>query len=533
MIKELRPNYEDDYSWHEVNCFFRAWSIVLQSYHKSYFNNFLQTMFLNWTFFPESIAPSENDDFMLDSNENVLSPLFNVRAEKIYYQDEQQFHSLIQERIREKHRLIIPGNIFNIYYNAAYRTKHNEHYFIIRGIDEQNRRYYILDNLHLENGSSTLYDDFLILWDTLYESNQLFFAQFQPTSEPYFWAVSQQSPEHTDNTKLIFETNLHVLNQYIDSYRDSKLEQMIMGIDNKSDQIKQFFMKYNHKNTYFKILRHVFKPLELDTSRFEQLIESFQQLKAKIPISLAGSDSSSAIFQQYSELEKGLLLEMRDLIHLYLEKTLNTPTDRTAKSASNSKNSIILNDQNVELYFNHEEVRVTHTPLHKTDTWISENEAFQMLWAPDGGHDECDLLEVSIENANEPGLPFQSGIIVTYENEYVLFGPLQNLSLSLFVPQRRSEYCVREIQYMHRTVQLMVRRKPDQGLLFYYKIPGDSDYRLFSEEALPPNFSSIGLFSRTWEHIHHTTVFTDLTVYNNNSNLKGRDEHERNGIEIA
>lgn len=84
MIKELKPNYGDEYSWHEVNCFFRAWSIVLQSYHASYFDNFLQAMFLNWTFFPESIAETEHDDFMLESNANVLSPLLMCRLKRCF-----------------------------------------------------------------------------------------------------------------------------------------------------------------------------------------------------------------------------------------------------------------------------------------------------------------------------------------------------------------------------------------------------------------------------------------------------------------
>ncbi|MNW34647.1 hypothetical protein D3C74_116280 [compost metagenome] len=529
MIKELKPNYDDDYSWHEVNCFFRAWSIALKSYHSSYFNNFLQAMFLNWTFFPESISATENDDFVLESNGNVLSPLFNVVAEKVYYSSEDQFYSEINTRISEKARLIIPGDIFNIYYNASYQTKHNDHYFIMKGYDEATRRYYILDNLHLKSGSSTLYEDFVIPWNTLYESNQLFFSHFQTSSASYFWSIQQLSPVHTNNTKLIFQANLHILTKYIDSYKDHEFEQMISQHESKAEQIHQFFMKFNHKNTYFKILHNVFKSLDIDTTYFEELISAFRELKMKIPISLAGSEGSVSIFEQYTELEKSLLLHMRELILQYLQKDAETQSEFGLKSSEQLllDDSQMLNETNVSWQLDEEVMSITHSSLRKTDTWISENEAFQLLWKNDDGSDDLDVLEIAIENDNEPGLPFQSGIIIVYPHETVLFGPLQNIKMSLFVPQRLSDYSLKEIQYLQRSVRLKVHRDSDNGLLLYYKGPEDEEYVLFTDKSLSPNFTEIGVFSRTWEHIDHTTMFTDFIVYNHKIHLKGSIEDER------
>lgn len=530
MIKELRPNYEDDYSWHEVNCFFRAWSIALKSYHSSYFNNFLQAMFLNWTFFPESIAATENDDFMLDSNASVLSPFFNVVAEKVYYTSENQFYAEINSRINEKARLIIPGNIFNIYYNASYQTKHSEHYFIIKGCDETTRRYYILDNLHLKNGSSTLYEDFIIPWGILHESNQLFFSHFQTTSEPYFWSIQQLSPVHSNNTKLIFGANLHILNKYIDSYKNHEFEEMIAQHDSKAEQIKLFFMKFNHKNTYFKILHHVLKSLDIDTSYFEELISSFQALKAKIPISLAGSEGSASLLEQYTGLERSLLMHMRELILQYLEREAEQPsgTPGLQKPAHSPQQQVqTLNEDNVSWQLDDKALSITHSSLHKADTWVSENEAFQMLWKHDGRNDEAVVLEVALENLNAPGLPFQSGIIIVYPHEIALFGPLQNISMSLFVPQRQADYSIKEIQYLQSSARLKVCRHPEKGLLLYYKSPEDQDYILFTEEPLSLEFTEIGVFSRTWEHIDHTTMFTDFIVYNHKTHLKGSMSNER------
>lgn len=512
MINELKPNIEDDYSWHEVNCFFRAWSIVLQSYHHSYYNNFLQAMFLNWTFFPESIALSEHDDYMLDSNDEVLTPLFQVRAEKVYYSNEHDFHAQIHAGVQEKHRLIIPGDIFNIYYNASYHTKHNEHFFIIKGCDEQNQRYYILDNLHLKNGASTIYEDFLIPWDILYQSNQLFFSHFQSTSAPYFWSIQPTSLVHSDNTKQVFEANLHILNKYIDTYKDRQLEQMILQSNSKTEQIQQFFMKFNHKNTYFKILKNVFTSLKLDTASFEKWIESFHEIKMKIPISLAGSDSSAQVFQEYSFIEKNLLITMRNLILQYLETAPDQPSPAASKALL--QDGVMLNNQNIECLIEHHQLHITHSSHHKSDTWTSENEAFQLLWKNDNSMGDQDLLEVTIENQNEPGLPFHSGIIILYPHEHALYGPMQQVSISLFVPHRLDAYSVKEMQYLKGKVKLKARRDAHRGLLFYFQGPEDPEYVLFTDQPFPLNFTEIGLFSRTWEHIEHTTVFTDITVYN-------------------
>lgn len=516
MIKELRPNHGDDYSWQEVNCFFRAWAIVLQSYHSSYFNNFLQAMFLNWTFFPESIAPSENDDFMLDSNANVLSPFFGIRVMKVFYDNAAQFHKEIDARIGKKQRLIVPGDIYSIYYNAAYRTKHNDHYFIIKGCDEQYERYYILDNLHLKQGSSILYEDFVIPWDVLYESNQLFFTHLQSTSAPYFWAIEQIVQTHTNNTRQIFEANLHILNQYIDSYQDNQLAEMLRTLDNTKEQIQQFFMKFNHKHTYFKILHHVFQSLNMDTTHFEQLIGSFQQLKVKIPISLSGSESGQAIFEQYTVLEKELLLHMRELILTYLDAARGLDNLADGQSGQLS----ILNDHLIELRQDDHSTEVRHSEQIKTDTWTADNDAFQMLWPQEdvlraedlATKHPIDLLEVCVDNHNEPGMPFQSGIILVYEQETVLYGPIQNLSLSLFVPHRLANYCVQEIPYMNTSVWLKVTRAATGELQFYYKPAPEAEYMLFTTEAFSPQFAQIGVFSRTWEPIPHTTSFSNLRL---------------------
>lgn len=529
MIKELKPNYGDEYSWHEVNCFFRAWSIVLQSYHVSYFDNFLQAMFLNWTFFPESIAETEHDDFMLESNANVLSPLFNVQAEKVFYKNQYQFHELIRTSLNQKHRLIIPGDVFNIYYNAAYRTKHGEHYFILKGCDQQTGRYYILDNLHVKNGSSTLYEDFLIPWDVLYDSSQLFFENFQPTSEPYFWSTSELSPHHTNNSRLVFQANLYILNKYINQYKDHQFESMLSNQDSKAEQIQKFFMKFNHKNTYFKILKSVFKTLEIDTTTFDELIASFNELKSKIPIILAGSGSSSELFAQYTLLERNILLHMHGLITEYLN---------TAQSQENTvqqislEEAVILNASGVNLQMEKEQITIHHSATLKTDTWIAENDAFQILWRDDKSNvgyesGDIDLIEVEIENRSDPGLPFQSGIIIVYDHETLLFGGIQNIGISLFVPQRQADYCVKEMKNLVPSLKLKIRKDREKGLLLYYKNPQDIEYRLFYENGFSPDFTEIGIFSRTWEPIDHTTVFTNLTVYNHNLIMKGRDEHVR------
>ncbi|MNN53924.1 hypothetical protein D3C81_1687120 [compost metagenome] len=63
--------------------------------------------------------------------------------------------------------------------------------------------------------------------------------------------------------------------------------------------------------------------------------------------------------------------------------------------------------------------------------------------------------------------------------------------------------------------------------MLYYKGPEDEEYVLFTDESLSPNFTEIGVFSRTWEHIDHTTMFTDFTVYNHKIHLKGSFEDER------
>ncbi len=320
MIRELRPNTGDDYTWKELNCFIRAWCIVLQSYHSSYFDNFLQVMFLNWTFFPESIKDTENADFMLESNRRVLQPLFNVTAEKVFYSTADQFYKEVAMRVNAQERLIIPGDLYNIYYNPSYQAKHNEHYFIIKGYDQTTARYYILDNLHLNKGKSILYEDFFIPSDVLYECNQLFFSHLQTTSQPYFWSIQQLSTNHNNNTKLSFQANLQVLNEYIDTYKDRQLESMINQSGSTTEQIHEFFMKFNHKNTYFKILRRVFQTNEIDTIYFDKLVQSFQELKLVIPISLVKSESAITLFKRYSEIEKSILLQLRDLVLEFLEK---------------------------------------------------------------------------------------------------------------------------------------------------------------------------------------------------------------------
>lgn len=516
IIKELKPNRDDVYSWEEVNCFFRAWAIMFSSYHPVYFNNFIQIMFFYWTFNNYEVIDDRNQDFMLDCNARVFRDVFGVEIYKCSYSGEHEFHHGIQSALKSKQRVLVPGDSIGLYYHPGYGVKHSEHFFIITGFNANLGIYYILDNLQIDQSSSTLYDRFAIPYDILFKSNQSFFEHVQPTESPYIWRLDAVSDSHPDNTRDIFIRNVDAINVFLPNYKNKTLDELLKStsIGDISKKIEHFMMKFHHKSTYFKIIRKTFLDLKMNLEVFDQLVVRYNGLQRKIVLCLVGSSPSTAFIDDFVELEKSILIQVETLISTYLNNVENKSV-KIIIDGNPEMDYVITNEKKLPLEWSAGSLVVDHRNAVQSDIWINNDDGFKLLWTREQFLNAGGKIEISLGDLYDAA--YHAGIIVEYENYVAMYGPVgKHGSMSLFIPQRLDSYNIKTIPRTGSSITIQGMLLGEQ-INFGYKHQDDELYTDF-DCPLSSDFVKVGFFSRMWEKGNHK-VHVDRIVFNNKNIL--------------
>src|SRR5574344_1788086 len=169
IIKNAIVNDYDEYSCSELNCIYRPFAIALNSFNKGTFEIFLMLItFIHGYTLDSSFkcTPYSKDHPVFDLYDKYLKKIFlvDIRIEEFF--DENELHSKLINNIAYGNLVIIPEDIYELYYSPAFRQTNDSHFFIVKGYDLDRKIYYILDNLHNDAGVSTSFSDFAVEFTT-------------------------------------------------------------------------------------------------------------------------------------------------------------------------------------------------------------------------------------------------------------------------------------------------------------------------------------------------------------------------------
>lgn len=191
---------KDKYPWEQLGCFYRPFAILFESFSMGYFD-----IFLFYTSYYNSFSADGQFSNIFEEDktckqsffnfyENVLKDRLGLYINLIEFWTEEEMHLKIREELDSGAPVLVPIDLIELSYNQGYKQESHMHFFIMKGYNNSKEIYYILDNMHLEGGSSTIYKDFTLKYKDLYGMMQAYFKNFYPNMEKYqMWSLNAKS----------------------------------------------------------------------------------------------------------------------------------------------------------------------------------------------------------------------------------------------------------------------------------------------------------------------------------------------------
>ncbi|WP_027338555.1 BtrH N-terminal domain-containing protein [Halonatronum saccharophilum] len=519
LIDDIISN-TDNYTFKELNCFYKPFAIILASFHKTYYDIFLFYLYIFLIFKPNLWLEYESTK---DYNENhmlfykkILEDKLNLTMVKIDYNNENQFHERIKESLNQNNPIFMPMDLMGLYYNKMYMEEPHRHYTIIKGYDREKKIYYILDNMHIDSGANTIYKDFMITFDQIYQMNKLFFknSEDEKIDYNYFWGIKK----FNDNLSFPTITVYEVLEDYLAMLKDINNEKIILDFAEKNaiDDIEKIDLEYiisrhNMKTVYYDILFKFLNEANVEEDSInklkkmkENLLELWDSVKLRITyLKLTGNNKAD---------------DLEDLIHTSIDKEkvfreeliqiLSQPIKCIDKSCINNEFFFEKNNNHAKIINTKEKISIIHNSNCTYNTWISEDNSAQLLVNQELNDNFSFTCNVS--DQCKIGEAFDCGIILKTDNDKFLFGKHEGMYIALFSPEKGEKFVLFKEEYIDGSINLKVE-KDNYNYLFYIKSGTKEQWREVYTLKTKEEIKVIGLFSRTWEKVEAESIFSEVS----------------------
>ncbi|MNW44431.1 hypothetical protein D3C74_216660 [compost metagenome] len=546
FIDEIIGN-NDSYSWKEVNCFFKPMAILCNSFNKNFFDIFLfYTSFFNsyqidgWfstNWLTESIVNKQNQkkDFS-GFFDNVLEDRLGLSLKRVYFSTEEEMHSKIISEVDKRNRILVPGDLFAIYYDDCYKTKSHGHFFIIKGYDLKKKIYYILDTIHLDNGSNAIYKEFIIDFTMLSEACKYFFIDFHSYQKGrYFWLITQNDNKNYFNyVRSLLDYRELLENENPDTTSKKYIEEEFIKIfqnNNKSVEVEQeicvkdMFVRSNfrkvHYDILFKMLREVTSDSPLSFQLHEEklaILKSWKIVRNKIAVMITKKQNNyDILITQINEILENESNFKNSLIHFIDTSDLK----KKLLENMNQKSSqfIVKNRNEADVIFENDRIIVTHSILKSYNTWVTQDYGVELLVNQEYINNFSIETEIQIKNNDFRGC-YRCGIIIRFEDgNKFLFGIDIEDTITVHCPEYGETSLLHKESFYSNSVNLKVTNNSNY-YMFYVKTSLDNEWNCVHKCLLSSKTMSFGLLSATWETIDHEVTFINPKLLCNNEIVK-------------
>lgn len=536
VITDISEN-NDTYSWVELNCFYKPWAILFESFHPGYFDLFLFYVSYYSIYKPDGwfLSKFENEpiyELFIRFYETILEKKFGLCIKTVYFADSAEMHQKIINEIDNNSRALIPIDLIELYYNTQYKRESNAHFIILKGYDLERELYFILDNMHIDGGASTIYKDFSLRFADLYKMNvrystdKNFTGDYKAEGKSFFWSLNRVKDASFDSVS-IYNALLDYLNLLSgvesNGIQIKYLESEILNHISQKKDIKSLgsaFSTLNFKPVFYDLLSKFLVKADIEKKQIDEvedyknsLLKSWQKIKNKIIYFLAKNNTSltdlNELIRLYIEEEKSF---RRKCIHVISQiYNLYNDTDKinsTIAGCDFQNEFVEINHNNATIIKAENKIQMIHSDGKRYDTWLMHDNAPQLLTFLKGSKQFS--LEAKVKVFNEIGYPFHSGIIIKLaDGSKLLYGNHRGKELSLFCPENSntSMLCIKP--YFDDEVYLKVEQNAS-SLIFWNKINKADSWEKFHEITSTESVLSLGVFSKTWETINHKAEFSEI-----------------------
>ncbi|MCX8130515.1 MAG: hypothetical protein N3I35_10485 [Clostridia bacterium] len=517
---------DDNYSWAELNCFNKPLAIIINSFGPEYFYIFLLFLSYNSSFLKDisfdKFLQTEVTSLSLGTS-NMMESIFRVQSSKVCFENEEGMHNRIIEEINNNSRLLFPINSIGLFYQSNYLEAHNRHYIIIKGYNKDKRIYYIMDNSHINDGTSSNYKNFAIRFEDLYKISKLYSEYFEPEQNMcYFWAF--KSIENTKKIsycwalKYIYSDFANIVQakssiKYIEN-------EIIELIDKENtvnclskENLNRISSTLNFKAVFYDILFKFLKRLELSKNQVEELHElkdsitkSWYDIRVHLFMCI---NRNSPITETLRLKAKQNILMEKKFIDEYI-KLISTVDNVDIFYKSRAKEQYMeINYLNALIKQDGNSIEMILPEGKAYNTWLLEDNAPQMLILADGSDNFEFITRVYPTVDNKLDHSDQSGVVLKFNDGMkYLFGKFGWEKLSLYCPEIE-EFTLMEEVFYSPYVYLMIRKHGNK-YSFMYKAEKDEVWQEAYIFETTKGIESYGVFARTWNELQHKVVFSEI-----------------------
>lgn len=493
VLSNIKTN-EDQYGWKELNCFYKPLAIIFNSFESHYFVDFLLLLGYSITFnmgnsfsYLTKKRDSIFEEFFIYYNSNLES-LFHIQIINEKQDDYDSFVSSIINHIDNREPVLVPVDLFHIYYDDQYERKHAPHYIIIKGYDAKRKLFYILDTLQVNNGQDAVYYNFKITFHMLWSAN----------ISRLIWSF-HKAGELPSHRKLMTR-----LSDYIKTFEaNASIDMDINHLSDDNYQLldtKEYVVKCNMRNIYYDMIKVVLSDINVNydmmNEQIKEILTQWDFIKANVLYKIKKQDFNLFVEIQQSEKTFSMELELQRNIRKLLDDNISSIiVSEETGYIKNMENAIINIDNNNNILIEHINTKIANL-YQPTD------EAPQVLYRV---KEEEFVFHAEMEMWNLGDDSYQSGIeLKELSGDRYLFGIKKNESLTLICHDRNYK---REIPFSESKVKLRIS-KSKENVSFSY-MNHDRWVTLY-DYNITHRIEFIGVFSSTWKAINHKVRFNNV-----------------------
>lgn len=516
--KRIKP-LNDQYNWLELDCFHRPISIIFESFQEGFGKIVLLYAAYAYSHFIceyRKILNGEHYEIynnFFDFYSNSLETKMGICIKKHEFDKEEDFYNEMDRVLKKQRPILIPIDLYKIFYSKHYLEEHHIHYLIVKGINFEKKVFYIQDCEHVNNGDGNSYLSFALRFDDLYKAHQSYTEFYNNEKVSFFWEFEKTNEKRYDimSASRDFAHMLDTLHG---------MEQGIIYIEK--------LMVYMHENNilpdinrtiiYILNLKRVALDIMLtlvdNPCTDKRSICEFNEITTNV---LYNWQNFRKIFYEHYDRERRIYTDKELLqIEIYISQEIamerkfieiiNSVTE--TQSGYNENMEVYFSEnynrgkRNNELIFEHLESDLDVIDNMKEDAPIQlfpiKGKAFEMKGI--------------IESYSERGLRFYFGIILKLNSgKTILYGNYRNRKLSIIIPNESVNFSYAEMPLFLEPMKIKLEYK-NKIIKFYYKYTDDNEYSLLSSCQLYDDYIvEAGFFSMKQDIFEHKSKIYDIS----------------------
>lgn len=507
ILNQVLPN-EDNYCWKNLTCTYRPWMVAFQSFGQAYEEAFLLLISFIEIYFDDT--EEKNILNFVEKYNEYLEDFLGIKIGKYIFETKFGMQTAVVEAINHNQPVLVPCDLIALPYNPMYLLEHRYKCMVVKGYDLSRDLLYILDNIHIDYGSSTILSDFVSKTSEMYNMNKEIVRALKIEQCIY-------SLEKNKNLDISEYTIMKKLNTLLKKYllepervvHYEKRLPVIMKQDNNKRTIEEIIkvldFKYVFRDILHKLLIRLLgekEQIEILCKKYDDVCFQWENIRNEILYSEMTIERMNYLQAEMKCVEEKEVCFVKELAIV-----IDNLPNHFVKDTVENNDFIVLNNNHAKIAKIKNGFRIEHDKKKKYDTWQMQDNACQLLVnsVMNG------IFETKVSSHTCFGEDIHFGIIVKMKSGVkYLYGNVRGRFIAIYCPELDDKF------ELYSTVKYIGNNNEDD--LFKVEVLSEKINFYYSEDMKPiftvstknDEICSIGIFSKTWEYLDHTVLFYDI-----------------------